>query len=83
MDASEIYSKRLNAKGVIFPKQGEFIYPIEDGRIKTLGGDQELRTSILVRAATNSRRGVTLTFLENQKGLFHNLTTHFRLPVKR
>ena len=27
---------------------------------------------------------VTLTFLENQKGLFHNLkTTHFRMPVKR
>ena len=25
---------------------------------------------------------VTLTFLENQKGLFHNLMTHFRLPVK-
>ena len=24
-----------------------------------------------------------MTFLENQKGLFHNLTTHFRLPVKR
>ena len=24
MDASEIYSKRLNAKEVIFPKQGEF-----------------------------------------------------------
>ena len=26
MDASEIYSKRLNAKDVIFPKQGEFIF---------------------------------------------------------
>ena len=26
MDASEIYSKRLNAKEVIFPKQGEFIF---------------------------------------------------------
>ena len=26
---------------------------------------------------------VTLTFLENQKGLFHNLMTHFRMPVKR
>ena len=26
---------------------------------------------------------VTLTFLENQKGLFHNLTTHFRMLVKR
>ena len=26
---------------------------------------------------------VTLIFLENQKGLFHHLTTHFRMPVKR
>ena len=34
---------------VIFPKQGEFIFPIADERIKTSGGDQELRTSILVR----------------------------------
>ena len=49
MDASEIYSKRLNAKEVMFPKQGEFIFPIEDGRIKTPGGDQELRTSTLIR----------------------------------
>ena len=49
MDASEIYSTRLNAKEVIFPKQGEFIFPIADGRIKTPGGDQELRTSTLTR----------------------------------
>ena len=49
MDASEIYSERLNAKEVIFPKEGEFIFPIADGRIKTPGGDQELRTSTLVR----------------------------------
>ena len=49
MDASEIYSKRLNAKEVIFPKQGEFIFPVADGRIKTLGGDQDLRTPTLVR----------------------------------
>ena len=26
---------------------------------------------------------VILTFKENQKGLFHNLKTHFRMPVKR
>ena len=26
---------------------------------------------------------VTLILLENQKGLFHHLTTHFRMPVKR
>ena len=50
MDASEIYSKRLDAKEVIFPKEkGEFIFPIADGRIKTLGGDQDLRTSTLIR----------------------------------
>ena len=37
MDASEIYSKRLNVKEVVFPKdEGEFIFPIADGRIKTL-----------------------------------------------
>ena len=33
---------------MIFPKQGEFIFPIADGRIKTPGGDQELRTSTLI-----------------------------------
>ena len=50
MDASEIYSKRLNAEEVIFPKEkGEFVFPIADGRIKPLGGDQELRTSTLIR----------------------------------
>ena len=50
MDASEIYSKRLNAKEVIFPKEkGEFIFPIADGRIKPLGGDQDLRTCTLIR----------------------------------
>ena len=83
MDASEIYSKRLNAKEVIFHKEkGEFIFPIADGRIKTLGGDQDLRTSTLVRHRPIQER-VILTFLENQKDLFHNLKTHFRMPVKR
>ena len=50
MDASEIYSKKLNAKEVIFPKEnGKIIFPIADGRIKPLGGDQDLRTSTLIR----------------------------------
>ena len=50
MDASEIYSKRLNAKEVIVPKEKrEFIFSIADGRVNTLGGDQELRTSTLIR----------------------------------
>ena len=46
MDASEIYSKRLNAKDVIFQKN---IFPIADRRIKSLGWGQELRTPTLVR----------------------------------
>ena len=50
MDALEIYSNRLNAKEVIFPKEnGNFIFPAADGRIKLLGGDQDLRTPTLVR----------------------------------
>ena len=50
MDASEIYSERLDAKEVIFPNEnGKFIFPAADGWIKTPGGDQELRTSTLVR----------------------------------
>ena len=32
-----------------FPKKENIFFPIEDGRIKTLGGDQELRTSTLIR----------------------------------
>ena len=35
---------------VIFPKEnGKFIFPVADGRIKFVGGDQELRTSTLIR----------------------------------
>ena len=82
MDASEVYSKRLNAKEVIFPKQGEFIFPIADGRIKTPGGDQELRTSTWYGNVQFEFK-VTGIFLENQKGLFHNLKTHIRMPVKQ
>ena len=50
MDASEIYSKRLNAKEVDISQRTRRIhFPIADGRIKPLGGDQNLRTSTLIR----------------------------------
>ena len=43
-------STRKDAKEVIFPKEkGELVLPIADGRIKPLGGDQDLRTSTLIR----------------------------------
>ena len=67
MDASEICSKRLNATEVIFPKQGEFIFPIADGRIKTLGGDQELRTSTFVRPRPIQGRS-NIDFLGESEG---------------
>ena len=42
--------KRLNAKEVIFPKEnGKCIVPVADGRINLPGGDQDLRTSTLIR----------------------------------
>ena len=67
MDASEIYSKRLNAKEVIFPKQGEIIFPIADGRIKIPGGDQELRTCTLLRPRPSRGEG-HIDFLGESEG---------------
>ena len=50
MNASEIYSKRLNAKEVIFPKEnGKFMFPAADGRINLSGWDQQLRAPTLTR----------------------------------
>ena len=67
MDASEIYSKRLNAKEVIFPQKGEFIFPIADGRIKTPGEDQELRTSTLILPRPSRGEG-HIDFLGESEG---------------
>ena len=78
MDASEIYSKRLNAKEVIFPQKGEFIFPIADGRIKTPGEDQELRTSTLVRPRPSRGEG-HIDFLGESEGSFPQ--THDSFPV--
>ena len=37
-------------KEVIFPEEnGKLIFPVAEGRIKFVGGDQELRTSTLIR----------------------------------
>ena len=69
MDASEIYSKRLNAKEVIFPKEGEFTFPIADGRIKTPGEDQELRISTLIRPRPSRGEG-HVDFLGESEGSF-------------
>ena len=50
MDSSEIYAERLNGKEESFPeKNGKFKFPVADGRMKFVGGEQELRTSTLIR----------------------------------
>ena len=57
MDTPEIYSKRLNAEEVIFPKENaKLIFPATDGRRTLFGGDQELRTSTLIRDHPNRGR---------------------------
>ena len=76
MDVSEIYSKRLNAKEVIFPKEkGKFIFPIADGRIKPFGRDQDLRISISIRQRPIQGES-HLDFLGESEGSFW-------MPVKR
>ena len=49
MDASEIYSKRLNAKEVIFSKENGKISSPQMDESNFLGGDQELTTPTLIR----------------------------------
>ena len=44
-------------KEVTFPKEGEFTFPIADGRIKTPEEDQELRTSTLIRPRPSRGEG--------------------------
>ena len=69
MDASEIYSKKLNAKEVIFPQKGEFTFPTADGRIKTPGEDQALRTSTLIRPRPSRGEGHIDFFGESEGSL--------------
>ena len=49
MDASEIYSKLLNVKEVVFTKENGNYFFHHRWTIKLSGGDQELRTSTLIR----------------------------------
>ena len=75
MNASEIYSKRINAKEVIFPKEnGKFIFPVADARIKISGGDQELRTSTLIRECP-IRRKSQVDFLGESEGSLSSTTS--------
>ena len=50
MDASELHARRPDAKEVLTPQNGElFLFPFADGTVRISGGDQDLRTSTLIR----------------------------------
>ena len=68
MDASEIYSKRLIAKEVIFPKEKGEIFSNRRWT-KPLGGDQDLRTSSLIRDRPIRGEG-HIDFLGESEGSF-------------
>ena len=55
MDASEIHARRLNAKEVLTPHNGENIFPIADGTVKLSGGDQVLSISTLIQERNHSQ----------------------------
>ena len=63
---------------MIFPQKGEFTFPIADGRIKTLGEDQALRQSTLIRPRPSRGEG-HVDFLGESEGSFPQ--SHDSLPV--
>ena len=81
MDASEIYSKKTQCeRGDI--SQTRRIFPIADGRIKILGGDQDLRTSTLVRHRPIPGES-NIDFLGKSEGSLPQPQDSFPGPVKR
>ena len=50
MDASELHTRRFNAKEVLTPMKGEqIVFPVADGTVKISGENQDLVTSTLIR----------------------------------
>ena len=71
MDASEIYSKRLNSKEVIFPKQGKYIFQSLMDESKTSGRDGQtdgVSKAGLQQAAADSQGSRTCVCTNTQPG---------------
>ena len=71
MDASELHARRLNAKEVLTPMNGEqFIFPIADGTVKLSGGDQVLRIVHLNPGSPRPRRRTRKSSRRIRRALF-------------
>ena len=70
MDASELHTRRLNAKEVSTPLRGDnFMFPL-----KISGGDQRLRTSTLIRDRPD--RGKEQEILQGESDGLSSPTPH-------
>ena len=75
MDASEIHSKKIQCKrSDISQRKSRIDFSNRIWTNQTLCRRSRLQ---------NIHLDTALIFLENQKGLFHHLTTRFRIPVKQ
>ena len=73
MDASELHSRRHNAKEVLTPQRsGNFIFPVADGTIKIFGREQRLRTSTLTWE--RQERGEEQEILQREPDELHSPT---------
>ena len=60
LDASEIHSRRLNAKEVLITrKDEEFVFPVTDGTAELSGRDYEFQEPTLRRQSTVRRENLS------------------------
>ena len=85
MDASENYSKRLNAKEAIFPNKMEnSFFPVAEGTNKIYWRRSGTENIHFDTGSPNSRRRSKRFSWRIRRVLhFDHLKTHIRMPVKR
>ena len=69
LDTSEIHPRRLDAKGVLVPKNGEyFIFTIQDGTVKWYGRIRFSEKSTSIQDYLERAKTITMLFEEESDG---------------